>query len=78
MIEKNIPSHRNLIMTLPAFNLEKPPSSSEEILALLFRLLGVERVYGRTGPMRTSSTRSPEARNFGSVSPSARRQSRAD
>jgi hypothetical protein len=30
VIEKNIPSHRNLIMTLPAFNLEKPPSSSEE------------------------------------------------
>ena len=30
MIEKNITSHRNSIMTLPAFNLEKPPSSSEE------------------------------------------------
>jgi hypothetical protein len=49
VIEKNIPSHRNLIMTLPAFNLEKPPSSSEEILALLFRLLGVE--VGSKGSM---------------------------
>jgi hypothetical protein len=29
--------------------LEKPPSSSEEILALLFRPMGVEGVYGRTG-----------------------------
>jgi hypothetical protein len=48
VIEKDITSHRNSIMTLPAFNLEKPPNSSEEILALLFRPMGVEG-YGRTG-----------------------------
>ena len=49
MIEKNTTSHRNSIMTLPAFNLEKPSNPSKEILALLFRPMGVDGVYGRTG-----------------------------
>jgi hypothetical protein len=58
VIEKNITSYRNSIMTLPAFNLEKPPSSSEEILALVFRPRGSKGSMAEPAPMRPSSTRS--------------------